>query len=167
MADETTQDVVEETPVEAAPEAAPAEAPAAPAKEEKKEAKEETVEVPAKFKKIVAEIEEMSVLELHELVKTFEKKFGVSAAAVAVAGPAAGGAVADEGKSTMNVELTDAGANKIAVIKAVKEALALGLKEAKDLVDGVPSMLKENASKEDAEALKAKMEEAGGKVTLK
>jgi len=167
MADETTQDVVEETAAETAPEAeaAPAEAPAAPAKEEKKE--EETVEVPAKFKKLVAEIEEMSVLELHELVKTFEKKFGVSAAAVAVAGPAAGGAVADEGKSTMNVELTDAGANKIAVIKAVKEALALGLKEAKDLVDGVPSMLKENASKEDAEALKAKMEEAGGKVTLK
>ena len=164
MADETTQDVVEETAVETAPEAAPVEAPAAPAKVE---AKEEEVEVPAKFKKLVAEIEEMSVLELHELVKTFEKKFGVSAAAVAVAGPAAGGAPADEGKSTMNVELTDAGANKIAVIKAVKEALALGLKEAKDLVDGVPSMLKENASKDDAEALKAKMEEAGGKVTFK
>jgi large subunit ribosomal protein L7/L12 len=165
MSDETTQDVVEETVVEAAPEAevaAPAEA--APAKAEAKE----EVEVPAKFKKLVAEIEEMSVLELHELVKTFEKKFGVSAAAVAVAGPAAGGAAAaDEGKSTANVELTDAGANKIAVIKAVKEALALGLKEAKDLVDGVPSMLKENASKEDAAALKAKLEEAGAKVTLK
>jgi large subunit ribosomal protein L7/L12 len=170
MSDETTQDVagnvaVEEAVVEAAPEAevaAPTEA--APAKEETKE----EVEVPAKFKKIVAEIEEMSVLELHELVKTFEKKFGVSAAAVAVAGPAAGGAGAvDEGSSTSNVELTDAGANKIAVIKAVKEALALGLKEAKDLVDGVPSILKENASKEDAAALKAKMEEAGAKVTLK
>jgi large subunit ribosomal protein L7/L12 len=157
MADETTQDVVEETAVETAPEAAPAKA----------EAKEE-VEVPAKFKKLVAEIEEMSVLELHELVKTFEKKFGVSAAAVAVAGPAAGGAgAADEGSSTSNVELTDAGANKIAVIKAVKEALALGLKEAKDLVDGAPSILKENASKEDAAALKAKMEEAGAKITLK
>jgi large subunit ribosomal protein L7/L12 len=167
MDEETTVDAVEETAAEAAPvmEEAPAKAEAAPAMEEK--AKEEEVEVPAKFKKLVAEIEEMSVLELHELVKTFEKRFGVSAAAVAVAGPAAGGAVADEGKSTMNVELTDAGANKIAVIKAVKEALALGLKEAKDLVDGVPSMLKENASKEDAEALKAKMEEAGGKVTLK
>lgn len=161
MADETTQDVVEETVVETAPEAAPVEA--APVAEEKTV----EVEVPEKFKKIVAEIESMSVLELNELVKTFEKKFGVSAAAVAVAGPAAGGAAADEGKSTMNVELTDAGANKIAVIKAVKEALALGLKEAKDLVDGVPSMLKENASKEDAEALKAKMEEAGGKVTFK
>jgi large subunit ribosomal protein L7/L12 len=172
MADETTQDqAVEavETPVEEAAEvAAPeAEAPAAPApkKEEKKE--EAEVEVPAKFKSIVSEIEKMSVLELNELVKVFEKKFGVSAAAVAVAGPAAGGAAADEGKSTMNVELTDAGANKIAVIKAVKEALALGLKEAKDLVDGVPSMLKENLGKEEAEALKAKLEEAGGKVTLK
>ncbi len=160
MADETTQDVVEETPVEetATPEAA---APA-PVAEEKTE-----VEVPEKFKKIVAEIEKMSVLELNELVKTFEKKFGVSAAAVAVAGPAAAGVAADEGKSTSNVELTDAGANKIAVIKAVKEALALGLKEAKDLVDGVPSILKENASKEDAEALKKKLEEAGAKVTLK
>jgi large subunit ribosomal protein L7/L12 len=166
MSDETTQDVVEETAVEAAPEAEVAAPAAAPAKEEK--AKEESVEVPAKFKKIVAEIEEMSVLELHELVKTFEKKFDVSAAAVAVAGPAAGGAgAADEGSSTSNVELTDAGANKIAVIKAVKEALALGLKEAKDLVDGAPSILKENASKEDAAALKAKMEEAGAKITLK
>ena len=166
MADETTQDVVEETAADVATEtvAAPVvEAPAAPVKEEKKE---EAVEVPEKFKKIVAEVEAMTVLELHELVKTFEKKFGVSAAAVAVAGPAAGPA-AEEGKSTANVELTDAGANKIAVIKAVKEALALGLKEAKDLVDGVPSMLKENASKEDAAALKAKLEEAGAKVTLK
>lgn len=170
MADETTQEVaenvVEETVVEAAPEAEAAAPAEAPAKAEVKE--EESVEVPAKFKKIVAEIEEMSVLELHELVKTFEKKFGVSAAAVAVAGPAASGAgAADEGKSTSNVELTDAGANKIAVIKAVKEALALGLKEAKDLVDGAPSILKENASKEDAEALKAKLEEAGAKITLK
>jgi large subunit ribosomal protein L7/L12 len=128
---------------------------------------EAAVEVPEKFKKIVAEIEQMSVLELNELVKTFEKKFGVSAAAVAVAGPAAAGGAAEEAKSTMDVELTDAGANKIAVIKVVKEVLALGLKEAKDLVDGVPSMLKENASKEDAAALKAKLEEAGAKVTLK
>jgi large subunit ribosomal protein L7/L12 len=171
MADETNEAVVEETApeVEAAPEPAAEEpAAAAPAKAEAPAAEEKVeVEVPEKFKKIVAEIEAMSVLELSELVKVFEKKFGVSAAAVAVAGPAAGGAAADEGKSTMNVELSDAGANKIAVIKAVKEALALGLKEAKDLVDGVPSMLKENASKEDAEALKAKLEEAGAKVTLK
>ncbi|MGE5541274.1 MAG: 50S ribosomal protein L7/L12 [Bacillota bacterium] len=155
MADETTQEaVVEET-------AAPAEETAAPA------AAEEAVEVPAKFKKFVEEIEAMSVLELSELVKVFEKKFGVSAAAVAVAGPAAGGAGADEGKSTVNVELTDGGAAKIQVIKVVKEALGLGLKEAKDLVDGAPNMLKENASKEDAEDLKKKIEEAGGKVTFK
>jgi large subunit ribosomal protein L7/L12 len=170
MADETNEVAVEETAPEAAPaaveEAAPAEV-AAPAPAAEKAEEKVEVEVPEKFKKIVAEVEAMSVLELSELVKVFEKKFGVSAAAVAVAGPAAGGAAADEGKSTMNVELTDAGANKIAVIKAVKEVLALGLKEAKDLVDGVPSMLKENASKEDAEALKAKLEEAGAKVTLK
>lgn len=154
----------EETKVEETTEAAAevVEAPVAPAKAEEK------VEVPAKFKKLVEEIETMTVIELSELVKTLEKKFGVSAAAVAVAGPAAGGAgAAEEGKSTANVELTDAGANKIAVIKAVKEALGLGLKEAKDLVDGAPSMLKENASKDDAAALKTKIEEAGGKVTLK
>lgn len=163
MSDEVKveEGTVEEAPVEAAPEAAPVEAPAAVSEEA-------AFEVPAKFEKIVKEIEEMTVLELSELVKVFEKKFGVSAAAVAVAGPAAGGAGAGEdAKSTFNVELTDSGANKISVIKAVKEALGLGLKEAKDLVDGVPSMLKENASKEDADALKAKMEEAGGKVTLK
>ena len=147
---------------------------AAPAEEKKEEvaapapaAEEATVEVPAKFKKLVEEIEAMSVLDLSELVKVFEKKFGVSAAAVAVAGPAAGGAAADEGKSTVNVELTDAGAAKIQVIKVVKEALGLGLKEAKDLVDGAPNMLKENASKEDAEDLKKKIEDAGGKVTFK
>lgn len=151
MSDEMNQDAaaVEETA-----------APAAP------EAKEETVEVPAKFKKIVEEIETMTVLELNELVKVFEKKFGVSAAAVAVAGPAAGGA-AEEGKSTMDVELTDGGASKIAVIKVVKEALGLGLKEAKDLVDGAPAVLKAGMKKEEAEELKKKLEEAGGKVTLK
>ncbi|HYE22833.1 MAG TPA: 50S ribosomal protein L7/L12 [Candidatus Paceibacterota bacterium] len=115
---------------------------------------------------MVEAIEKMTVLELSELVKVFEKKFGVSAAAVAVAGPAAAGA-AEEGSSTVSVELSDAGGNKIAVIKAVKEILGLGLKEAKDLVDGVPSMLKENLGKEDADALKAKIEEAGGKVTYK
>ena len=152
----------EEATEEAAPvaeeAAAPAEAPAA----------EETVEVPAKFKEIVSAIEAMSVLELSELVKVFEKKFGVSAAAVAVAGPSAGGAAGgEEAKSTFTVELTDAGANKIQVIKVVKEALGLGLKEAKDLVDGAPSPLKENVGKDDAEDLKKKVEEAGGKVTLK
>src|SRR3990172_3100722 len=106
----------------------------------------ETVEVPNKFKKLVEEVEAMTVLELSLLVKVLEKKFGVSAAAVAVAGPAAASA-AEEGKSTSDVELTEVGANKIAVIKAVKEALALGLKEAKDLVDGAPSMLKQGMKK--------------------
>lgn len=153
MSDETQNPVAEEAVVEAAP------APAAPV------AEEAAVEVPAKFAKIVKEIEEMTVLELSELVKVFEKKFGVSAAAVAVAGPAA--AAADEGKSTADVELTDAGANKIAVIKVVKEVLSLGLKEAKDLVDGVPSMVKTGLKKEEADELKKKLEEAGAKVTLK
>jgi large subunit ribosomal protein L7/L12 len=123
------------------------------------------VEVPAKFKSIVEEIEKMSVLDLNELVKVFENKFGVSATAVAAAGPAAG--PAEEVKDTMNVELTDGGATKIAVIKVVKEALGLGLKESKDLVDAAPSMLKTDMKKEEAEGLKKKIEEAGGKVTLK
>jgi large subunit ribosomal protein L7/L12 len=156
MADEEIkqEEAVEET-------AAPTAEVVAPAAEEAQ------VEVPEKFKKIVASIEEMSVLELSELVKVFEKKFGVSASAVAAAGPAAGAAAGEDAKSTFTVELSDAGANKIQVIKAVKEILGLGLKEAKDLVDGTPSVVKENVSKEDADALKAKIEEAGGKVTLK
>ena len=135
-------------------------APAAP------ETKEEAIEVPSKFKKLVEEVEAMTVLELSELVKVLEKKFGVSAAAVAVAGPAAAGP-AEEGKSTADVELTDSGASKIAVIKVVKEALGLGLKEAKDLVDGVPSMLKTGMKKEDAAELAKKLTDAGAKVTLK
>lgn len=135
---------------------------AAPAAENKE------VAVPAKFKKIVEEIESMSVLDLNELVKVFEERFGVSATAVAAAaGPAAGAGEAAEEKSTANVELTDAGANKIAVIKVVKEALGLGLKEAKDLVDGAPSMLKNDLKMEEANELKKKIEEAGGKATLK
>jgi large subunit ribosomal protein L7/L12 len=141
--------------------ATPVEAPA-----QKVEA-EEKVEVPAKFKKLVEEIETMTVLELSELVKVLEKKFGVSAAAVAVAGPAASGAAEEEGKSTADVELTDSGASKIAVIKVVKEALALGLKEAKDLVDAAPSMLKTGMKKEDAAELAKKLTDAGAKVTLK
>ena len=128
----------------------------------------EEVEVPAKFKSIVDSIESMSVLDLNELVKLLEKKFGVSAAAVAVAAPGAGAAAGGaEEKSSFDVELTDAGAQKIAVIKAVKEVLGLGLKEAKDLVDGAPAMLKAGMKKDDAEVLKAKVEEAGGKITLK
>ncbi len=128
---------------------------------------EAKVEIPAKFQSIVDSIEKMSVLDLNELVKLLEKKFGVSAAAVAVAAPAAAGAAAGEEKSAFNVELTDGGANKIGVIKVIKEALGLGLKEAKDMVDGAPKMVKEGMKKEEAEALKKKIEEAGGKVTLK
>ena len=128
--------------------------------------KDEIVEIPAKFAKIVEEVEKMSVLDLNELVKVFENKFGVSATAVAATGPAATGPVVEE-KSTFTVELTDAGAQKIAVIKVVKEVLALGLKDAKDKVDGAPMVLAENMKKEDAEGLKKKIEEAGGKITLK
>lgn len=129
---------------------------------------EETkVEVPAKFKDIVESIEKMSVLDLNELVKLLEKKFGVSAAAVAVAAPAGGAAAAGEEKTSFNVELTDGGAQKIAVIKVVKEVLGLGLKEAKDMVDGAPIMMKEGMKKEEAEKVKKDIEAAGGKVTLK
>lgn len=127
----------------------------------------QTVEVPAKFKNLVETIENMSVLELNELVKLLEKKFGVSAAAVAVAAPGGAPAASTEEKSSFDVELKDAGGNKIAVIKVVKEVLALGLKEAKDLVDAAPSKLKDGMKKEDAEALKKKIEDAGGKVELK
>ncbi|MDO8523717.1 MAG: 50S ribosomal protein L7/L12 [bacterium] len=124
----------------------------------------QAVEVPAKFKDIVEKVEAMSVMDLHELVKVFEGKFGVSAAAVA--GPAAGPAEAVEEKSIFTVKLTDSGATKIAVIKVVKEALALGLKEAKDLVDAAPSVLKEGMKKDEANELKKKIEGAGGKVEL-
>lgn len=130
-----------------------------------------TVEVPEKFKKLVDEIEKMSVLDLSELVKVLEEKFGVSAqAAVAVAGaPAAGGdagAEAEE-KDSFDVELKSAGDQKVQVIKAIKEALGLGLKEAKDLADGAPTQLKAGMKKEEAEALKKAIEEAGGSVELK
>lgn len=123
------------------------------------------VEVPAQFKDLVEKIEKMSVIELNELVKVLEKKFGVSAVAAAAA-PAAGGAAADE-KSDFTIELTSAGDNKIAVIKAVKDIAGLGLKEAKDLVDGAPGIIKEGVKKEEAEEMKKKLEEAGAKVTLK
>ena len=116
--------------------------------------------------KIIEAVEKMTVLELNDLVKAIEEKWGVSATAVAVAGPAEGGEAGEE-QSSFNVELTDAGAQKIAVIKLVKEILGLGLKEAKDMVDAAPAMVKEGLKKEDADALKAKLEEAGAKVTLK
>jgi len=158
MSDEVKTDA----PVEAAPaEEVKEEAPAAPATE----AATEEVVVPEKFKKLIEEVENMTVLELHELVKTLEKKFGVSAQAVAVAGPAA--ADAGEEQSAFTVELAAVGDQKIAVIKVVKDILALGLKEAKDLVEGAPAVLKEGVKKEEAEEIKAKVEAAGGKVTLK
>jgi len=118
------------------------------------------------MEQIIEAVEKMTVLELNELVKAIEEKWGVSAAAVAVAGPAAGGAAAEE-KTEFDVELTAAGDQKIAVIKAVKEVLGLGLAEAKTLVESAPAKLKEGMKKEDAEALKKKVEEAGGKITLK
>ncbi len=114
---------------------------------------------------IIEAVEKMTVLELNTLVKAIEEKWGVSATAVAAAGPAAAGEAAEE-KSTFTVKLTDGGAQKIAVIKVVKEALSLGLKEAKDLVDAAPSVLKEGMKKDEASALKEKVEAAGGKVEL-
>src|SRR5947209_8067869 len=121
----------------------------------------------SKFDSFMADLEGASVLELNELVKAIEEKFGVSAAAVSAA-PAAGGAgAAEEEKSTFGVELTEAGPNKIAVIKVVKEVLALGLAEAKGAVDSAPKMLKEGVKKEDAEKMKKDLEAAGAKVTLK
>jgi large subunit ribosomal protein L7/L12 len=121
-----------------------------------------------KFKDILDQIEKMSVLELNELVKAIEEKFGVSAAAVAVAGPAAGGAAGgEEEKDSYTVVLASAGEQKIAVMKIVKDVLGLGLKEAKDLVDGAPATLKDGMKKAEAEDVKKKIEEAGGKVELK
>ncbi|MFO7807126.1 MAG: 50S ribosomal protein L7/L12 [Candidatus Moraniibacteriota bacterium] len=143
------------------------------AKEENKatEAKEESqVEVPEKFKGIVEEIEKMSVLDLSELVKVLEDKFGVSAAAPVAAAPVAaaeGGEAAAEEKSDFDVELTAAGNQKIGVIKVVKEITGKGLKDAKALVDGSPAVIKEKAPKEEAEELKKKLEEAGASVELK
>lgn len=113
---------------------------------------------------IIDAVEKMTVLELNTLVKAIEEKWGVSATAVAAAGPAAAAA---EEKTSFTVELTAAGDQKVAVIKVVKEALALGLAEAKAFVDGAPKVLKEDMKKEDAEALKVKLEAAGAKVTLK
>lgn len=118
--------------------------------------------------KIVEELKTLTVLELSELVSAVEEEFGVSAAAaVAVAAPADGGAAAAEEKTEFDVVLTDVGANKIAVIKAVREATGLGLKEAKEIVDGAPSTIKEAMPTADAEALKDKLAEAGATVELK
>lgn len=112
-------------------------------------------------------LDKATALELNEVVKAIEEKFGVSAAAVAVAGPAAGAAEAAEEKDAFTVVLASAGEQKIAVMKVVKEVLGLGLKDAKDLVDAAPSTLKDGMKKAEAEDLKKKIEEAGGKVELK
>ena len=119
------------------------------------------------IEEIIAAVKELTVLELNDLVKAAEEEFGVSAAAgvAVVAGPAAGDAAAE--KTEFDVELTEAGSEKIKVIKVVREVTGLGLKEAKEAVDNAPKVLKEQASKEDAEAIKAKLEEVGAKVTLK
>lgn len=124
------------------------------------------VEVPEKFQALVASIEKLTVIELAEIVKILEEKFGVSAAAPMMMAAAPGAAAAEE-KSSFNVELTETGANKIGVIKAVREITGLGLKEAKDLVDAAPKMIKEGAAKAEAEDMKKKLEEAGAKVNLK
>lgn len=128
------------------------------------------VEVPAKFKDLVSSIEKMTVLDLAELVKLLEDKFGVSAAApammMAAPGAAAAAAPAEE-KTSFDVEIANAGANKIGVIKVLREITQLGLKEAKDIVDAAPKMLKEGVAKADAEVWKKKLEEAGAKVNLK
>ena len=112
-------------------------------------------------------IKELSVLELNELVKACEEEFGVSAAAGVVVAAAGAGAAAEEEKTEFDVELTEVGPNKVKVIKVVREVTGLGLKEAKALVDGAPKALKEGVSKEDAEAIKTKLEEAGAEVELK
>lgn len=141
----------------------------ATATETKEESKE--VEIPAKFKSLVEEIEKMSVLDLSELVKVLEDKFGVSAAApmamAAMPGAQGAGEAVAEEKSEFDVELTGAGDNKIGVIKAVREITEKGLKDAKEMVESAPVVVKEGAKKEDAEEMKKKLEEAGASVTLK
>ena len=122
----------------------------------------------ADINKILEEIKELTVVELNELVKSLEGEFGVSAAALAVAAPAAGAAApAEEEKTEFNVSLEEVGANKIAVIKVVRELTGLGLSEAKAVVDGAPSIVKENVAKETAEEMVAKLKEAGATAKLK
>ncbi|MCD6528568.1 50S ribosomal protein L7/L12 [bacterium] len=141
--------------------------------EVKEEEVKEEIEVPEKFKKIVDEIGNLSVLDLAELVKILEKKFGVSAQAPVVAAPVAGAApgaaeaAPAEEKSTFDVELKEVGDKKIEVIKAVRDITGKGLKEAKDLVDAVPQVVKGGVKKEEAEEIKKKLEAAGAKVELK
>jgi len=122
----------------------------------------------ANFEQIIADIKELKLLEVAELVKMMEEEFGVSAAApVAVAGAAVAGGAAEAEKTEFDVVLADAGASKLKVVKVVKDLTGLGLKEAKDVVDGAPKTVKEGCSKEEAEKIKAELEEAGAKVELK
>lgn len=116
---------------------------------------------------IIDAIKELSVLELNDLVKACEEEFGVSAAAGVVVAAAGGAAAAEEEKTEFDVELTEVGPNKVKVIKVVREVTGLGLKEAKDVVDGAPKVLKQGASKEEANDIKAKLEAEGAKITLK
>jgi large subunit ribosomal protein L7/L12 len=165
MADDINNEEVTEAPVEETKEEI---APVEAKQEEKNDSGvDESVLVPEQFKKLVEQVESMKVLELHELVKVLEKRFGVSASAVAMAVPSGAGDAGATEQDSFTVELSAVGGAKIQVIKAVKEALALGLKEAKDLVDAAPSVLKEGVKKEEAEALKQKIEEAGATVTLR
>ncbi len=129
----------------------------------------QNVEVPEKFKTLVESIEKLSVLDCAELVKILEKKFGVSATApmMMAAAPAGAAAEAVEEKTSFTVELTASGESKINVIKVIREVTEKGLKEAKDLVDGAPKVVKEGISKEEAETIKKKLEDAGGKAVLK
>jgi large subunit ribosomal protein L7/L12 len=167
MADQKTEKEITEEVKEAPQKKADEQETVAQNSQKNEKDEQQEVEVPKKFKSIVDSIEQMSVLDLHELVKLLEKKFNVTAGAVAVATAPGSGAEAVEEKTSFNVELTDVGGQKIAVIKAVKEILGLGLKEAKDLVDGAPAMLKEGVKKEDALEIQKKIEEAGGKAELK
>lgn len=155
----TTPEVVEETTEETTE---------TPVEETKEAVVEEVkeVEVPAEFAKLIEQVEAMTVLELNQLIKVIEAKWGVSATAVAAAGPAAGGDDAGE-QSEFEVVLESDGGSKIPVMKAVKELLGLGLKEAKEFVEGAPATLKTGVKKEEAEKMKAMIEEAGGKVALK
>jgi len=145
-----------------------------PAPVDKEAKKEKEVEVPAKFKKLVEEIEKMQVIDLAELVKILEKKFGVSAAPVAVQAVAGSAQTGDQAgaseKSVFNIQLTGVGEKKIEVIKAVRDVMEKGLKESKDLVDAAekePQMIKENVKKDEAEEIKKKFEAAGAKIELK
>ena len=128
---------------------------------------QKVVEVPEKFKALVDSVEKLSVLDLAELVKVLEEKFGVSAAAPVMMAAAGSGAAAAEEKTSFDVELTETGGNKIGVIKVIREVTGLGLKEAKDIADAPPKMIKEGADKATAEEIKKKIEEAGGKAALK